>query len=62
VSLKVSPLAVEEAVELDSFGTMPTEPQLNFLVNRGSKQKTVFSPAFIDDAVTSIRGKITVSF
>jgi hypothetical protein len=62
VSLKVSPLAVEEEVELESFGVSSKEPQLNVLVNRGSKQKTVFSPAFIDDAVTSIRGKITVSF
>lgn len=60
MSLKVSPLAVEEealAGEL-SNETLP----LGLLHSNGPKQKTVFSPAFKDEAVTAIRGKITVSF
>lgn len=60
MSLKVLPLAVEEEAESESEKI--EDSHLSLLVNSGPKQKTVFSPAFKDEAVTEIRGKITVSF
>ena len=63
MSLKVCTLAVDDEMELEEGGAKASlDSQLSFLVNRGPKHKPVFSPAFKDDAVTKIRGKITVSF